>query len=133
MHWLKGEDFKGIKDDQAAERREFFLATDGKGRRGRQTNHYMGGMIMTEIRLKVDNPGKAVEVVVEALALEEARLQYSLELANKRLKFFGSSTLTVELQQKPCSARRLSSPPDDGMSKLSPSRQTPSGMAVAMP
>jgi len=88
MHWLKGEDFKGIKDDQAAERREFFLATDGKGRRGRQTNHHMGGMIMTEIRLKVDNPGKAVEVVVEALALEEARLQYSLELANKRLKFF---------------------------------------------
>jgi len=43
---------------------------------------------MTEIRLKVDNPGKAAEVVVEALALEESRLQYSLELANKRLKFF---------------------------------------------
>ncbi len=43
---------------------------------------------MTEIRLKVDNPDKAAEVVVEALALEEARLQYSLVLANKRLKFF---------------------------------------------
>ncbi|SMP82174.1 hypothetical protein SAMN06295888_14610 [Desulfonatronum zhilinae] len=43
---------------------------------------------MTEIRLKADNPDKAVEIVVEALAFEEARLQYSLALAKKRLRFF---------------------------------------------
>ncbi len=43
---------------------------------------------MTEIRLRTIKPDQATEIVFEALALEEARLQYSLKLAQKRLKFF---------------------------------------------
>ena len=43
---------------------------------------------MTEIRLRTNKPDQATEIVFEALALEEARLQYSLKLAQKRLKFF---------------------------------------------
>ena len=43
---------------------------------------------MTEIILKTDEPGKAVNILFEALETEERRLQYSLNLANNRLKKF---------------------------------------------
>jgi hypothetical protein len=45
-------------------------------------------MVMAGIRLKSDRPDMAAEIVREALALEESRLQYSLGLVKKRLKFF---------------------------------------------
>ncbi len=41
---------------------------------------------MTEIILKTDEPGKAASILFEALETEEIRLQYSLNLAKKRLK-----------------------------------------------
>jgi len=41
---------------------------------------------MTEIILKTDDPGKAASILFEALETEERRLQYSLNLAKKRLK-----------------------------------------------
>jgi len=43
---------------------------------------------MTEIILKTDEPGKAVNILFEALETEERRLQYSLNLAKSRLKKF---------------------------------------------
>lgn len=43
---------------------------------------------MNEIRLMTDKPDKAAEILNDALALEKARLQYSLELSQKRLKYF---------------------------------------------
>lgn len=43
---------------------------------------------MNEIRLMTDKPDKAAEILNHALALEKARLQYSLELSQKRLKYF---------------------------------------------
>ena len=43
---------------------------------------------MTEIILKTNEPGKAVSILFEALETEERRLQYSLNLAKKRLKKF---------------------------------------------
>ncbi|WP_045212498.1 hypothetical protein [Desulfonatronovibrio magnus] len=43
---------------------------------------------MNEIRLMTDKPDKAAEILNDALAIEKARLQYSLELSQKRLKYF---------------------------------------------
>ncbi len=43
---------------------------------------------MNEIRLLTDKPDKAAEILNDALALEKARLQYSLGLSKKRLKYF---------------------------------------------
>lgn len=71
-------------------------------------------------------PGHPVFIIAEMSGNHNQSLDRALAIV-------GSSTLPVELPPKPCNARRLSSPPDDGTSKLSPSRQTPSGMAVAMP
>ena len=46
------------------------------------------GAKMTEIILKTNEPGKAASILFEALKTEERRLQYSLNLAKKRLKKF---------------------------------------------
>lgn len=43
---------------------------------------------MAEIILKTDTPDKAAEVLKEALGTETLRLEYSLNLAKKRLKGF---------------------------------------------
>ncbi len=43
---------------------------------------------MAEIILKTDTPDKAAEVLKEALGTETSRLEYSLNLAKKRLKGF---------------------------------------------
>ena len=43
---------------------------------------------MTEIILKTNEPGKAASILFEVLETEERRLQYSLNLAKKRLKKF---------------------------------------------
>jgi hypothetical protein len=43
---------------------------------------------MAEIILKTDTPDKATEVLKEALETEALRLEYSLNLAKKRLKGF---------------------------------------------
>jgi hypothetical protein len=43
---------------------------------------------MTEIVLKTNETGKAASILFEALETEERRLQYSLNLARKRLKKF---------------------------------------------
>ncbi len=43
---------------------------------------------MAEIILKTDTPDKAAEVLKDALGTETLRLEYSLNLAKKRLKGF---------------------------------------------
>ena len=47
---------------------------------------------MTEIILKTNEPGKAASILFEVLETEERRLQYSLNLAKKRLKKFEKNT-----------------------------------------